>query len=264
MIRHPFHLVDGSPWPLLMSFSVLSMAFGLVTWLTGAETSSAIDNLSFVGSLLLIIFIAIQWWRDVLREAKSGKHTIYVQKGLTIGFLLFLLSEIMLFFSFFWAYFHSSLSPTVELGATWPPVGINPVDAWAIPLLGSCTLLASGFTLTLAHHATLLGDKDLSLISMFITVILGLLFLFLQFTEYSNGEFTIADSVFGSVFYMTTGLHALHVIIGVLFLSISTLRILFDTFTTEHHIGFEFAIYYWHLVDAVWLLVFLIFYWWGS
>jgi len=134
MIRHPYHLVDGSPWPLLMSFSVLCMAFGLVSWLTGGENSTLVDNLSLLGSLVLIGFIAIQWWRDVLREAKSGKHTIYVQKGLTIGFILFLLSEIMLFLSFFWAYFHSSLSPTVDLGIVWPPIGISAVDAWAIPL----------------------------------------------------------------------------------------------------------------------------------
>lgn len=208
--------------------------------------------------------ISYQWWRDVIREAKAGYHTTRVQKGILIGFLLFLLSEIMLFVSFFWAFFHSSLSPSIELGAYWPPEGINAVNPWAIPLLGSTVLLASGFILTLGHHALILGDKNLTIIMMIFTVLLGALFLFLQYNEYYYGEFTIADSVYGSVFYMTTGLHAIHVIVGVLFLFISLIRIYLDHYTTEHHIGFEFAIYYWHLVDVVWLLVFLIYYWWGS
>lgn len=123
----------------------------------------------------------------------------------------------MLFFSFFWAFFHSSLSPAVDIGSMWPPKGINAVNPWAIPLLGSCVLLGSGFVLTLGHHAMIANNKDLTLISMVLTILLGFLFLFLQFNEYSMGEFTIADSVFGSVFYATTGLHALHVIAGVTF-----------------------------------------------
>jgi cytochrome c oxidase subunit 3 len=214
--------------------------------------------------IVTILMISFQWWRDVIREAKGGYHTTRVQKGILIGFLLFLLSEIMLFVSFFWAFFHSSLSPSIELGAYWPPEGINAVNPWAIPLLGSTVLLASGFILTLGHHALILGDKNLTIIMMIFTVLLGALFIFLQYNEYYYGEFTIADSVYGSVFYMTTGLHAIHVIVGVLFLLISLIRINLDHYTTEHHIGFEFAIYYWHLVDVVWLLVFLIYYWWGS
>lgn len=170
----------------------------------------------------------------------------------------------MLFSSFFWAFFHSSLAPTIELGIQWPPLGINAVNTWAIPLLGSTILVASGFILTIAHHALISGNKTLSLWMTAITVIFGFLFLFLQYNEYSYGEVTISDSVYGSVFYMTTGLHALHVIVGVLFLLICHIRIFYDHFSTEHHIGYEFAIYYWHLVDVVWLLVFVIFYWWGS
>ena len=182
----------------------------------------------------------------------------------TIGFLLFLLSEIMLFLSFFWAFFHASLAPSFEIGAFWPPIGINAVNVWGIPLLGSTVLLASGFVLTLAHHALILGAKNLTIKSMIYTIILGFLFIFLQYNEYYYGEFTIADSIYGSVFYMTTGLHAIHVIVGVFFLFISFIRLYLDHYTTEHHIGLEFAIYYWHLVDVVWLLVFLIYYWWGS
>lgn len=257
MLKHPYHLVDVSPWPFLLSITLLSAAMSMVNWLTHNTTALLLQ-------ILIILLISYQWWRDVVREARAGYHTSVVQKGILIGFLLFLLSEIMLFFSFFWAFFHSSLAPSVELGAYWPPIGISAVNPWAIPLLGSTVLLASGFILTLGHHSLILGNKNLTLISMIYTVLLGALFLFLQYNEYYYGEFTISDSVYGSVFYMTTGLHALHVIVGVLFLAIATIRIYLDQYTTEHHLGFEFAIYYWHLVDVVWLLVFLIYYWWGS
>ena len=257
MYKHPYHLVDISPWPFLLSFTLLSFGISMANWISHSNTLLLLQ-------LLIILLISFQWWRDILREAKSGYHTSKVQKGILIGFLLFLLSEVMLFVSFFWAFFHSSLAPSVEIGAYWPPIGISPVNPWSIPLLGSTVLLASGFILTLAHHSFILGDKNLTLVTMIITVLLGALFIFLQYTEYSYGEFTISDSVYGSVFYMTTGLHAIHVIVGVLFLLIGLIRIYLDNLTTEHHLGLEFAIYYWHLVDVVWLLVFLIYYWWGS
>jgi len=257
MYKHPYHIVDVSPWPFCLALSLLSFAFAIVKWINHL-------NPLFYLHILLILLIAYQWWRDIIREAKAGYHTQKVQKSILIGFLLFLISEIMLFATFFWAFFHSSLAPSIELGVQWPPMGINAVNPWAIPLLGSTILVASGFVLTIAHHALISGNKVLSLWMTAITVLLGALFIFLQFNEYNFAELTIADSVFGSVFYMTTGLHALHVIVGVIFLFISYLRILFDHFSTEHHLGFEFAIYYWHLVDIVWLMVFIIFYWWGS
>lgn len=181
-----------------------------------------------------------------------------------IGYILFLISELMLFFSFFWAFFHSSLSPSIELGIIWPPLGIEAINYLSIPLLGSITLLASGFFVTLSHHAFLFGNKSLSLSTGFLSLILGFFFLYLQFTEYTFGTFTIADSVFGSVFYMTTGLHALHVIIGLIFLLIQYIRLYLDHFSLEHHLGFEFAIFYWHVVDIIWLFVFMTYYWWGS
>lgn len=240
-----------------MSIAVLSFAIGQVGWLGHY-------SFNLLPQLAVIILIAFQWWRDVIREAKGGFHTTLVQRGILLGFLLFLLSEIMLFVSFFWSFFHSSLAPAMELGATWPPVGINAVNPWGIPLLGSCVLLASGFVLTLGHHATILGNKDIVLISLFFTVLQGAFFLFLQYNEYYYGEFTIADSVFGSVFYMTTGQHAQHVIAGALFLFVCLVRTFQDSYTTEHHLGLEFAIYYWHLVDVVWLLVFQVYYYWGS
>lgn len=155
------------------------------------------------------------------------------------------------------------LSPVVELYVNWPPIGIHAVNPWAIPLLGSSVLLASGFVLTLALPLPFINSRGTALLSLLITVLLGLLFIIMQFNEYCYGEFTIADSVLGSVFYMTTGLHAIHVIIGVLFLAVGFVRVSIDSFTTEHHLGLELAIFYWHLVDVVWLMVFVFFYWWS-
>lgn len=199
---NPIHIVDNSPWPMLVSISIVTLII-----------SSDLIN------VLLLLLLTFQWFRDILRESKGGFHTIKVQKGLTIGFLLFLISEIMLFFSFFWAYFHSSLAPTVDIGLIWPPLGINweSQNTWGIPLCGSIILLSSGFVVTLSHHALILGNKLTAQLHLLIAILLGILFIILQTIEYTYGEFTISDSVFGSVFYMTTGLHAIHVIIGVLF-----------------------------------------------
>jgi cytochrome c oxidase subunit 3 len=190
--------------------------------------------------------IAYQWFRDVVREAQGGYHTRRVQRGILISFLIFLSTEIMLFVSFFWAFLHSSLSPAVELGCQWPPAGINAVNTWSLPLFGTCLLLSSGFILTYGHHALIKGNKDQALLGILGSIILGALFAYAQFKEYSFAEFTIADSVFGSVFYMTTGLHFIHVVAGVFFLSVSWIRLYLDNFTSEHHLGLEFAIFYWH------------------
>ena len=241
---HPYHLVDGSPWPILAALALLAGAL------------LQMPNYFY-------LFIPLFWWRDVIRESTGGFHTTAVQRGLLLGFILFLLSEVMLFVSFFWAFFHSSLSPAIELANVWPPLGLNAVNPWAIPFLGSGVLLASGFLLTLSHLSYAHG-KDYTIITLLITTLLGVLFLILQFNEYRWGEFTIADSVFGSLFYMTTGLHAIHVIVGVIFLAVALVRISRDSFTADHHLGLEFAIFYWHLVDLVWLVVFLLYYWWGG
>ena len=247
-IMSSLHLVDYSPWPVLISFNVISL------FILGP---------SLVPGLLLTL-ILFQWFRDIIRESKMGHHTIKVQHGIVLGFLLFIVSEIMIFFSLFWAYFHSSLIPTPQISLVWPPLGIESVDYLSIPFLGSILLLSSGFTVTLSHFAFLQGNKVLTLGSGIITVILGSLFVFFQYLEYKYGTFTMADSVYGSVFYATTGLHGIHVILGVVFLIIQYIRIYLDHLTIEHHLGFEFSLWYYHLVDVIWILVFMIYYYWGS
>lgn len=253
-LYHPYHLVDNSPWPLQSSIAILFFAINIVEMLV----SNNMNNLYYCTFQLVTVICF--WWRDVIREGIGGFHTRRVQTGIQIGFLLFLISEIMIFFSLFWCFFHSSLAPAIEQGSVWPPIGIRALNPWAIPLQGTCILLGSGFIQTEAHHATILGNKKKTLYQVFNTILLGLIFLCLQGLEYYWGEFTIADSVFGSIFYCTTSQHGLHVLIGVLFIITSFIRIYFDYITTTHHQNYEFAIYYWHLVDIIWIIVFILYY----
>nr|ARH54733.1 cytochrome c oxidase subunit 3 [Trigonopterus sp. 2 AH-2016] len=257
--NHPFHLVDPSPWPILGSLSVFSFMMGLIKWFHFNET-----NLLFF-STLTISMIMIQWWRDIVRESTfQGLHTLKVTSGLRWGMILFITSEIFFFMAFFWAYFHASLSPSVELGMNWPPKGISPFNPLEIPLLNTLVLLSSGLSITWSHHCLMENNYYQTIFSLMITVILGFYFTALQMFEYIEAPFTIADSVYGSTFFMTTGLHGLHVIIGSLFLFICLIRMYFNHFSSTHHFGFEAAAWYWHFVDVVWLFLYMSIYWWGG
>nr|YP_009333093.1 cytochrome c oxidase subunit III [Araneus angulatus]AMD83660.1 cytochrome c oxidase subunit III [Araneus angulatus] len=256
---HPFHIVSISPWPLLMGFSVMSSVIGLVKMF-----------MFFKFDLLLLSFImtaiiSFGWWRDVVRESTfQGSHSSSVLSGLMLGMLLFIISEIFFFFSFFWAFFHSSLSPTVELGMVWPPEGIKAFSPFQVPLLNTVILLASGVSVTWAHQSILNEDWKLANKSLFLTWNLGSYFLNLQMFEYYMAEFSISDSVFGSVFFMATGFHGFHVIVGSIFLAIMWMRLKKGHFSSSHHFGFECAAWYWHFVDVVWLFLFSVVYWWGT
>lgn len=267
MLRHPYHLVDVSPWPILASFSLQAFGINFISVLQGTTTFLGGTNINIIGlilSFISIVLVFIQWNRDIIREGQAGYHTNKVVSGLMTGFILFLLSEVLLFGSFFYAYFYSSLNPDVILGAQWPPVGIHKIDPWSIPLLGSCILLGAGFILTLGHHLYLQGNKDLSILYTGLSVQVAGIFIWLQYTEYKYTAFTISDSVYGSVLYITTGLHGIHVIIGVLFLVVSTVRMYMDSFTINHNQGLEASIIYFHLIDLIWLLLFQIYYWYGG
>jgi cytochrome c oxidase subunit 3 len=194
----------------------------------------------------------------------QGYHTQLVKRGITIGFILFVISEVFFFISIFWGYFHSALAPTVELGSLWPPKGIEALNPWEIPLLNTVILLSSGATVTWAHYALIEGDRSSSIKALILTIILAILFTGLQGYEYYNASFTIADGIYGSCFYFGTGFHGLHVIVGTTFLIVCFIRLINYHFTDTHHIGFESAILYWHFVDIVWLFLFISIYWWGS
>nr|UUG47451.1 cytochrome c oxidase subunit III [Ips nitidus] len=257
--NHPFHLVDQSPWPLITSFSVFSMLMGTIKWF------HLFDNSLFISGLILTSISSFQWWRDIVREGTfQGHHTLKVVHGLRWGMILFITSEIFFFIAFFWAFFHSSLSPSIELGMNWPPKGIYPFNPLEIPLLNTLILLTSGLTITWAHHSLMENNSKQAIQSLTLTVALGFYFSVLQAYEYAEAPFSIADSVYGSTFFMTTGLHGLHVLVGSTFLFICLLRMLKNHFSLNHHFGFEAAAWYWHFVDVVWLFLYISIYWWGS
>jgi cytochrome c oxidase subunit 3 len=205
------------------------------------------------------------WWRDIIREATfEEQHTSIVQRGLRLGMVLFIISEIMFFFAFFWAFFHSSLSPTFNIGGVWPPTGINTIQTSGIPLTNTFILLTSGATVTWAHHGVIARAKRNSLTALIATIVLASLFTSLQMLEYFDAPFAISDSVFGSCFYLTTGFHGFHVFVGTISLTVSLVRLALNHYTSTHHFGFESAIWYWHFVDVVWLFLFITVYWWGG
>lgn len=254
--NHPFHLVTPRPWPIIISLRLFNNLICTVGWLHNINYNLI---LTIPGTFLCIF----QWWRDVTREATfQGCHTSAVYSGIRLGIILFIISEVLFFFSFFWAYFHSSLSPSPEIGQLWPPLGIIPFNPFDIPLLNTIILIRSGLTVTWSHHAILLNNLLERKKRLLLTIILGAYFTSLQLIEYFEAPFTIADSVYGSTFFVATGFHGLHVIIGTLFLLICLLRINSLHFSHLHHFGFEAAAWYWHFVDVVWLFLYISIYWW--
>nr|ANW48061.1 cox3 [Cycloneda sanguinea] len=259
MKNHPFHLVDMSPWPVMGALGAMSSMMGIIKWFNMFE-----NNLFLLGNLILLL-IMIQWWRDVIRESTfQGNHTFKVSLGLRMGMILFITSEVFFFLSFFWSFYHSSLSPSIEMGMNWPPKGIQPFNPNEIPLLNTLILLSSGLSVTWAHHSLMENKLNQTVNSLLITVMLGLYFSILQGIEYIEAPFTIADSCYGSTFFMATGFHGLHVIIGSIFLLSCLYRVYMNHFSENHHFGFEAAAWYWHFVDVVWLFLYLSIYWWGS
>nr|QHE65391.1 cytochrome c oxidase subunit III [Paralaevicephalus gracilipenis] len=259
MKNHPFHLVDNSPWPLLSSMGLLTLTSGIIMWFHFNEIW-----LITMG-LFVTLMTMVQWWRDVVRESTfQGLHTKKVTGSMKWGMILFIMSEVLFFSSFFWAFFHSSLSPNMEIGMQWPPMGIKPFNPMSIPLLNTMILLSSGISITWAHNSILNMNFSQTIQSMVITVILGVYFTFLQGIEYYEAPFTMADSVYGSSFFMSTGFHGIHVIIGTIFIMISTFRIYKLHMSSMHHMGFEASAWYWHFVDVVWLFLYISIYWWGS
>nr|YP_009728651.1 cytochrome c oxidase subunit III [Macroxyela ferruginea]QHR79725.1 cytochrome c oxidase subunit 3 [Macroxyela ferruginea] len=257
--NHPFHLVDYSPWPLTGAIGAMTIVSGMVKWFHQFNL-----NLLLLG-ILITSLTMYQWWRDVTRESTyQGLHTKIVVNGMRWGMILFIISEVFFFLSFFWAYFHSALSPSIEIGSLWPPAGIVSFNPFQIPLLNTAILLSSGATVTWAHHGLKENNFNQTLQGLLLTVILGIYFTALQCYEYIEAPFTIADSVYGSTFFMATGFHGLHVMIGTTFLLVCLTRHYMQHFSSNHHFGFEAAAWYWHFVDVVWLFLYIMIYWWGN
>ena len=258
---HPFHLVSPSPWPLLTCFSLLALTT------SGVLTMHTFNSVELILTLALVslIYSMSLWFRDIISEATYlGNHTLAVQKGLNMGVALFIASEALFFLAIFWTFFHSALSPTSEMGSLWPPVGVDAVNPFELPLLNTIILLSSGVTITYAHHCIIKGKRNGSLYGTLLTVILAIIFTGMQGVEYLSSAFTFSDGTYGSCFYFGTGFHGFHVIIGTAFIAVGLWRVLAYHSTENHHLGLESSILYWHFVDVVWLFLFASVYYWGS
>lgn len=258
--QFPFHMVAPSPWPIMVSLSLLSLTLSLALTMHGY-----IGTINLVYLALFVLLISsLLWFRDIISEATFlGDHTIAVRKGINLGFLLFVISEVLIFASLFWAYFHSAMSPDVLLGGVWPPVGIEAVQPTELPLLNTIILLASGATITYSHHALIQGNRKHALSGLFITLWLIIIFVICQYIEYTNAAFTISDGVYGSVFYAGTGLHFLHMVMLIVMLAINYWRMRNYHLTSAHHVGYELLVIYLHVLDIIWLFLYIVFYWWG-
>ncbi|MGP0057930.1 MAG: cytochrome c oxidase subunit 3 [Beijerinckiaceae bacterium] len=275
---HDYHLVDPSPWPLIASIFIFIAAVGGIMWMKGiafGEAEHAVRPGSYVFGVGIIglLYVLASWWTDVVKEAESGKfHTRVVQISLRYGMILFIASEVMFFVAWFWAFFDASLFAGDKIeyarvaftGGHWPPKGIEVLDPWHLPLLNTLILLTSGTTVTWAHHALLGGDRAGLKWGLIVTILLGLTFTCVQAYEYAHAPFAFKGSIYGSTFFMATGFHGFHVIIGTLFLIVCLGRAFAGQFTPKQHLGFEFASWYWHFVDVVWLFLFSCIYVWGS
>jgi cytochrome c oxidase subunit 3 len=261
-LKQPYHLVDPSPWPITGALGGGLMLFGVIL-------AAHFGNYSVLIVGTVIVFaVMFLWWRDVLRESRTpGLHGPVVRLGLRYGMILFIASEVMFFVSFFWAFFNFALYPEHVSGATtpmWPPQGVETFNPFGLPLLNTMILLLSGTTVTWAHHSLLVGDRKGLKQGLALTVFLGLCFTSCQAVEYSHAPFHLyGGGIYPAVFFLATGFHGFHVIVGTIFLAVCTLRAMAGQFTVQRHFGLEAAAWYWHFVDVVWLFLFICVYWWG-
>lgn len=268
--RNPWHLVKPSMWPFLLSITITNFLTMVVCWMHDVEIYPLClllktNVLPMFLTLCHVVYIMGRWLEDVVIEGTYfGHHTFAVERSLRLGMALFIVSEVMFFFSFFWAFFHSSLNPSINIGGVWPPKGIEPVDPWGIPLLNTVLLLSSGVTVTWSHYSFFIRSRFYVTAGLVLTIILGVVFTAIQALEYVETPFTICDSVFGSCFYMLTGFHGFHVLIGTIMLIVTFIRHLNYHFSDTYHFGFEAAAWYWHFVDVVWIFLFAFVYVWGG
>lgn len=280
--NHDYHILPPSPWPLMGAAAALLLAAGGIMWMHSPSGSSQVVTAGaiFYAGVASVLATMFLWWRDVIREAHGGDHTPVVQLHLRYGMVLFIASEVMFFLGWFWAFFDFSLFPApvqfiegevtrvaetvAQVAGQWPPKGLEVISPWGFPLLNTIILLMSGTTVTWAHHALIHGDRDGLKKGLWITIALGALFSSIQAYEYAEAPFHFAGLNYGASFFMATGFHGFHVLVGTIFLSVCLARVYAGHFTPRQHFGFEAAAWYWHFVDVVWLFLFVSVYVWGG
>ena len=280
-VNHDYHILDPSPWPLIGSIGALIMALGGIGYMRSlAEGEFVLLGLNLAASgptvfligLAIVLYTMFAWWSDTVKESQEGHHTRVVSIHLRYGMLLFIASEVMFFVAWFWAFFDASLFPgeaiqearVAHTGGHWPPDGIEVLDPWHLPLYNTVILLLSGTTVTWAHHALLEDDRKTLKGMLLVTILLGVLFSYVQAYEYGHAPFAFSESIYGATFFMATGFHGFHVLVGTIFLIVCLLRVMAGQMTAEKHFGFEAAAWYWHFVDVVWLFLFCAVYVWAS
>ncbi|WP_423142947.1 cytochrome c oxidase subunit 3 [Parablastomonas sp. CN1-191] len=261
---HDYHILPPDIWPLAGAFSALTMTSGIAMTMH----KLAYGHVVLALGVLVLGLTFFSWFSNIVKEAKAGDHTPVVQLHLRYGMILFIASEVMFFVGWFWAFFDFSLFPSTiadVVGGQWPPKSMEAVlDAFDLPLLNTLILLCSGTTVTWAHHALIHGDREGLKKGLWATIILGVLFSSLQAYEYAHAPFPFGVNTYGSAFYMATGFHGFHVIVGTIFLAVCLKRAYNGDFTPRQHFGFEAAAWYWHFVDVVWLFLFIWIYVWGN
>ncbi len=271
--NHDYHLVDPSPWPFLASLFAFISAIGLIFYMKGLTIGGLkAGGFVFGAGMIALIYVAMSWWIDVTKEAEHGFHTRVVQLHHRYGMMLFIASEVMFFVAWFWAFFDVALFPNdaqqferaAAIGGKWPPTSIHVLSPWGLPLLNTLILLTSGTTVTWAHYALLQNDRNGLKQGLLLTILLGALFTAIQIYEYVHAPFAFKDSIYGATFYMATGFHGFHVFVGTIFLIVCLIRANLGQMTPKQHLGFEFAAWYWHFVDVVWLFLFACIYVWGG
>ncbi|QNE32079.1 cytochrome c oxidase subunit 3 [Sphingomonas sp. NBWT7] len=294
--NHQYHILPPDPWPMISAFSALAMAAGGIMWMHGGHVGKPNGGgILFFAGLFAVLFSAYSWWRNVIKEAHAGDHTPVVQLHFRYGMILFIASEVMFFVGWFWAYFDFALFPdaiafvdgaverssdAAAIIAQWPPKGLEVINAFELPLLNTLILLLSGTTVTWAHHGLIhnqrggekrgawgllgVGERDSVLKGLWLTIVLGLIFSAIQAYEYMHAPFPFKGINYGASFFMATGFHGFHVVIGTIFLIVCLIRAYKGEFTPRQHFGFEAAAWYWHFVDVVWLFLFVSIYIWGG
>ncbi|HLS58799.1 MAG TPA: cytochrome c oxidase subunit 3 [Paracoccaceae bacterium] len=257
--NHDYHVLPPSPWPFLGAVSTFIMLVGAVLWFHDYTPWV------FFAGLFMVFYTMYVWWRDVIHESRSGDHTPVVMIGLRYGMILFIISEVMFFSAWFWSFIKHAIYPMDAIDNVWPPAGIETFDPWHLPFINTLVLLCSGCAVTWAHHALVHeNNRDHLKWGLWLGIGLGILFTIFQAYEYSHAAFGFSGNIYGANFFMATGFHGFHIIVGTIFLIVCLYRTYAGDFTPEKHVGFEAAAWYWHFVDVVWLFLFAIIYIWGS
>lgn len=260
-ISYPYQIVLNSPWPIILSIILLDFFIFVVSIFYNVNHSSFFFHIAFCLTGITLYF----WISELIKEGLYiGDHSKIEVSNLTIGFILFVVSEIIIFIILFFSYFYNSFIPAIEIGSEWPPYAIKIINPYSLPLFNTALLYFSGISISISQNYLLTRNKYHTLFFLLFTIILALLFTMVQLYEYKQASFSILDSIYGTNFFVLTGFHGIHVIIGTSLLIISFLRFFFNHFQSNNQVGYHASAIYWAFVDWLWLFIMAFLYIWSS